>query len=155
MTAGDVTALPFAEGSFDCIVDTFSLCVYSRPAAALAEMARVVSLHMVKLASTLFTRPCLATFLHLTRLHSLNGTPYTLIQVKPDGRVLLLEHTRSDNPAIGWYQGVTSKFVAATGKGCVWDQDVLTLIRQAGLKPVRQDTVLHGVIRLIEARRQA
>jgi len=76
-----------------------------------------------------------------------------LLQVKPDGRVLLLEHARSDNPLLGWYQGVTSKSVAATGKGCVWDQDLPALIREAGLEPVRQEEALSGLIRLIEARR--
>lgn len=40
--AGDAAALPFADGLFDTVVDTFSLCVYDRPDAALAEMARVV-----------------------------------------------------------------------------------------------------------------
>jgi methyltransferase OMS1, mitochondrial len=39
---GDAVALPFADEQFDTVVDTFSLCVYADPAAALGEMARVV-----------------------------------------------------------------------------------------------------------------
>ena len=37
----DAEALTFADASFDCVIDTFSLCVYSRPDKALAEMRRV------------------------------------------------------------------------------------------------------------------
>lgn len=38
---GDVQALDYATASFDCTIDTFSLCVYQEPLAALREMRRV------------------------------------------------------------------------------------------------------------------
>lgn len=40
---GDVTALGLPSGSVDAVVDTFSLCSYEDPAAALAEMVRVLA----------------------------------------------------------------------------------------------------------------
>lgn len=71
----DATALPLPTSSFDCVVDTFSLCVIPDPLSALKEMARVV---------------------------------------KPGGKVLLLEHARSDNPILGAYQVGACVFFAAS-----------------------------------------
>ena len=62
---GNVESLPFADDSFDCVVDTFSMCVFPNPLQALKAMARVLS---------------------------------------PTGKLLLLEHSRSSSPLLGWYQ---------------------------------------------------
>ena len=40
--AGDVTLLPYADSSFDSVVDTFSLCVFTEPLRALQEAYRVL-----------------------------------------------------------------------------------------------------------------
>ncbi|GIL53723.1 hypothetical protein Vafri_9171, partial [Volvox africanus] len=114
----DVAALPFPDSSFDSVVDTFSLCVFPDPQAALNEMARVV-------------RP-----------------------VAEGGRVLLLEHCRSDNPLLAAYQDVTAGPVAALGKGCVWNQDVEAMATVAGLRAVGGERAAAGTVQLIIAVKQ-
>mmetsp|Transcript_53032 Transcript_53032/g.106307 ORF Transcript_53032/g.106307 Transcript_53032/m.106307 type:complete len:113 (+) Transcript_53032:591-929(+) len=37
----DVENLAFADGSFDTVIDTYSLCVFSNPVAAMREIRRV------------------------------------------------------------------------------------------------------------------
>ena len=52
-------------------------------------------------------------------LRALRGAAALL---RPSGRLLLLEHSRSDFPPLGAYQDVTAGAVAAMAKGCAWNQ---------------------------------
>ena len=111
----DVAELPFPNNSFDSVIDTFSMCVFPDPAAALQSMARVV---------------------------------------RPGGKVLLLEHSRSTSPLLGWYQDFTAAPVAALGKGCVWNQDIVKLVESAGLKIVRVEPHLGDFVLSITATKE-
>jgi methyltransferase OMS1, mitochondrial len=73
--------------------------------------------------------------------------------VKPDGRLLLLEHARSELAPLALYQDITAGAVAASGKGCIWNQDVSTLVQQSGLVVTYSQHSLAGLITLMEARR--
>ncbi|WIA08339.1 hypothetical protein OEZ85_007780 [Tetradesmus obliquus] len=50
--------------------------------------------------------------------------------LRPGGRLLLLEHSRSDNALLGAYQGATRSLVAPLSKGCDWGQDVPSMLLQ-------------------------
>ena len=109
----DATSLPYASGTFDTAVDTFSLCVLgSQAPKALSELVRVL---------------------------------------RPGGRILLLEHSRADWALLAAYQDVTASAVAAAGKGCLWNQDVLSMLPQAGLRLVSAQPSLGGLLRTLEA----
>jgi hypothetical protein len=54
---------------------------------------------------------------------------------------------------MGEAQDVTAPVVARTGKGCVWNQDVAGIVRDAGLQVVRMRPALGGLLVLVEATR--
>lgn len=108
---GDVEMLPYEDSRFDCVISTYSLCVFRNPALALREMARVV---------------------------------------KPGGKVLLLEHSRSDFGPLAWYQDVTVAAVTAISKGCVWNQNLDILLGEAGLRVTSRASRLAGLVQLME-----
>jgi len=50
------------------------------------------------------------------------------------GKILLLENTKSDNKLLGIYQDITAKPAAKFGgKGCLYNQDVSSMIVESGL----------------------
>lgn len=59
--------------------------------------------------------------------------------MKPEGRVLLLEHARSGFAPLAWYQDVTADAVATGGKGCYWNQ--VQFRSQISLLGLAQDTL--------------
>ncbi len=50
-------------------------------------------------------------------------------------------------------QDVTMPAVAAMGKGCKWNQDLISLLAAAGLEVIKLRTSLAGVITLVEAKK--
>ena len=58
---------------------------------------------------------------------------------KKSGHVLLLENARSSNPLLGLYQDATADAAAmAGGKGCVYNQDVGSMIRATANLSIRE-----------------
>ena len=74
------------------------------------------------------------------------------------GRMLLLEHTKAKNAALGWYQDATADIIAGggdggTGKGCRWNDDVEAMLKSVeGVVIERVDRKLGGTVSLIVAR---
>ena len=85
--------MPFADATFDTAVITFTLCTIPDPAAALAEVRRVL---------------------------------------KPGGRVLFAEHTRSIQPLVGSVQDLLTPLWNVIGGGCHLNRRAVELVQAAG-----------------------
>jgi ubiquinone/menaquinone biosynthesis C-methylase UbiE len=72
--------------------------------------------------------------------------------LKPNGSVLLLENARSSSAVLGWYQDLTANIAAsAGGKGCVYNQDVASMIRSThGLEIKTEREYVAGLFRSYE-----
>ncbi len=66
------------------------------------------------------------------------------------GRILLLEHGRSDRGWIGRWQDRRAD-VHARQLGCRWNREPLDLVREAGLKIVSAERRFFGIFHMIEA----
>jgi ubiquinone/menaquinone biosynthesis C-methylase UbiE len=69
---------------------------------------------------------------------------------KSEGKILLLEHGRSDREWLGrWQDRHADQF--AKPLGCHWNRESLELVRKAGLKVVEAQRVFFGIFHQIEA----
>jgi SAM-dependent methyltransferase len=220
---GDALSLDSVESSsIDTVLDTYSLCVLPDPLKALQVGGRASvyaqcpdSSNRASPPSSTEPGPSISS-----------SAPHTIVALSPllldqamarvvkpgsqGGRVLLLEHARSDNPLLGAYQvcvwrvvattpgsrsadvwlrkcikrndefastaavdhlvagcsvsfkppacrpclhmqDATADAVAATAKGCVWNQRVPELVAAAGLRVVRLTRHTGGTLVMVEA----
>jgi ubiquinone/menaquinone biosynthesis C-methylase UbiE len=69
---------------------------------------------------------------------------------RPSGRVLLLEHGRSDRAWLGGFQDRRAG-KHAEPLGCQWNREPLQLVEQSGLRILHAERHFFGVFHLIEA----
>jgi ubiquinone/menaquinone biosynthesis C-methylase UbiE len=69
---------------------------------------------------------------------------------RPDGRILLLEHGRSDREWLGRWQDRRADNHAKR-LGCRWNREPLDVVRQAGLKVLATERTFLGILHLLEA----
>lgn len=111
---GDAEHLPFDESTFDTVVCALSLCSIPDPAAAIGEMARVLT---------------------------------------PGGRLLLVDHIRSDWPPIFAAQWLLERITIRTA-GEHFTRRPLTLVEAAGFEIVEVVRLKAGTIERVHARKR-
>jgi len=100
IAAAPAEALPFPDDSFDTAVATLVLCTTPDPAAALAELARVL---------------------------------------KPGGRLLFIEHVRSEDPAGARWQDRFERPWRFLADGCHCNRDTLATLNRSPFGPVEAE----------------
>jgi len=69
---------------------------------------------------------------------------------RPAGNILLVEHGRSHNRLIGWYQDRNAVQMIEQG-GCRWNQQPHELVKEAGLEILSDKISFFGILHSIEA----
>lgn len=74
--------------------------------------------------------------------------------LKPGGRLILLEHVRLRNRILGWLMGLLNPlFVRLSGANI--NRDTVANVERAGFQVVAVDSLLGGLVKLIEARKES
>mmetsp|Transcript_21324 Transcript_21324/g.87150 ORF Transcript_21324/g.87150 Transcript_21324/m.87150 type:complete len:268 (-) Transcript_21324:564-1367(-) len=71
---------------------------------------------------------------------------------KPTGKLVLVEHVRSDNRILGAYQNITNAAVKTMSKGCSWNQNIPQLLENEGFQISFQRRFLAGTVIAVVAR---
>jgi len=69
---------------------------------------------------------------------------------KPNGKILLLEHRRSNRGWLGWFQDWRAE-KHSQQLGCVWNREPLDIVLEAGLQVVLEKRSFLGVFHSIVA----
>ena len=115
-SSADAAKTPFRDESFDTVVDTFGLCSFEDPVAALREMGRVCRRRSPS-------------------RRSVGGGGGDARGGEGDGgRIFLLEHGRSQTH--GWLSNILDHFATPHAErwGCYWNRDIVGAVREAGLE---------------------
>lgn len=70
---------------------------------------------------------------------------------KPDGRIFLLEHGRSNYKWLGRWQDYRAE-CHAKAFGCQWNREPLEIVRQSNLSLIHANRTFFGILHLIEAK---
>ena len=122
LVAPDGAALPFADSSFDTVLDAFSLCVFPDPLRALREARRVLEKE----------RGRLVVVEHARALPSSKSG--ALLSLYQDATAGLIASSRGG------------------GKGCVWNQDVPRMLAEAGFEIEEEERAAGGTVGLFVCR---
>ncbi|KAJ9516730.1 hypothetical protein QJQ45_027134, partial [Haematococcus lacustris] len=154
LSQDNAESLSMGDNSFDCVVDTYSLCVLEHPLAALKEMARVVRPfseggRVLLLEHARAELPLLGWY--QCRHISASSSEHSNL------RALAVTHAaafaKASTPVADL--DVSAATVAATSKGCMWNQDVSALLAAAGLRVIRLSRHTGGTVVMVEAVRDA
>jgi methyltransferase OMS1, mitochondrial len=121
-TVADVAQSPWRSNQFDVVVDTFGLCSFEDPVAALREMKRVCRKASDGKRGKTHTK---------SNGKSDSKNNETDVK-KKGGRIFLLEHGRSDWV---WLSNILDRYASAHASqwGCYWNRDIEKIVRDAGL----------------------
>ena len=126
-----------------------------RVARRRADHLGLITPFLVMDAETLaFPDRCFDTVVSSLTLCTFPDPPAALREMarvcRADGRILLLEHGRSDLEWLGrWQDRRADRHAKALG--CRWNRDPLGLARQAGLRLVAARRMFFGIIHVLEA----
>jgi ubiquinone/menaquinone biosynthesis C-methylase UbiE len=127
LVQADVQHLPFADGSFDVVAASLVFCSVADPARALAETRRVLR------------RPELA-----------EGRCSEVVEGRPIGRLVLLEHTRGSGLG-AWLTDALHPLWDTWSRECRLNRETAQAVAAAGFKVQRVEHHALGIVRVIEA----